>query len=285
MCCIESKKYIFGEDMYIQTRNFGYNKSTITVYEDENCNRIPRTHQFSEIQCVMEGSFYISVDGKTTIARKGDIAVITPFRVHGVKAAEKGSKLWICGVSNDFISDFISNELSFAPGTASVFTPQSELFEYVKINMIDTGEKVITLEDNKALYHKIKAVIYAVFESYMSIIPQKPVEIKNYALASLLLYLNEHFKENITRDSVCAAIGYNKSYLSHCIEVLPNMNFRKLLNSLRVEHAKNLLASTDFGILKIALECGFQNDRTFYRAFFEIEGLSPGEYRTKVKNC
>lgn len=265
--------------MYIQTRNFGYKKSIITVYEDENCNRITRTHQFSEIQCVLKGSFHITVDGETTLAKEGDIAVITPFRVHSVKAAEPGSKLWICGFANDFVSDFISNELSFEPKTKSVYTPPRELFEYVKLNMIDTGEKVISLENDKAVFHQIKAIIYAVFANYMSLIPQKPVEVKNYALATLLLYLNEHFKEDITRKSVCNAIGYSQSYISHCIEILPDMNFRKLLNSLRVEHAKKLLSSTDFSILKIALDCGFQNDRTFYRAFYEIEGISPGDYR------
>jgi len=267
--------------MYIQTRNFGYKKSIITVYENENCNRIPRTHQFSEIQVVLSGSFYVSVDGETTLAKEGDIAVITPFRVHGVRAAEKGSRLWICAFSNDFISDFISNELSFAPGTRGVYTPPKELFDYIRLGMTDTGEKVISLESDKPLFHRIKAVIYSVFESYLSVIPQKPVEVKNYALARLLLYLNEHFKENLTRAEVCAAIGYSQSYISHCIEVLPNMSFRRLLNSLRIEHAKQLLSTTDYGMLNIALECGFQNDRSFYRAFCEIEGITPGEYRAR----
>jgi AraC-like DNA-binding protein len=267
--------------MYIQTRNFGYKKSIITLYEDENCNRIPRTHQFSEIQCIIRGSFHVNIDGETVVAKAGDIVVITPFRVHGVKAAEPKSKLWICAVSNDFLSDFVTNEVSFAPAAKFVYTPPKELFEYVKLNMIDTHETVVSLEDNRPMFCKIKAVMYAVFENYLSAVPQSPVEVKNYALATLLLYLNEHFKEDLTRKSVCEAIGYNQSYISHCIEILPNMNFRKLLNSLRVEYAKKLLSSTDYSILKIALECGFQNDRTFYRAFYEIEEISPGDYRKK----
>jgi len=188
--------------MYIQTRNFGYKKSIISLYEDDKCNRIPRTHQFSEIQCVLRGSFYINTDGVTAVAKEGDVAVITPFRVHGVKAAEPGSKLWICAFSNDFISDFISNELSFKPGTQSVYTPPRELFEFIKLNIIDTDEKVISLEDTKNTFHRIKSVIYAVFANYMAIIPQEPVEVKNYALASLLLYLNKHFKEDIKREGV-----------------------------------------------------------------------------------
>lgn len=267
--------------MYIQTRNFGYQKSVISLYENENCNRIPRTHQFSEIQIVLSGSFLICVDGEEEIAKAGDIAAITPFRVHGVRALSEDAKLFILAFSNDFVSDFISNELSFAPGTQSVFTPPKQLFEYVKSQLEDTNETVVSLENDKAMFHKFKSIIYSVFECYTSLIPQKPLEIKGYALATLLLYLNEHFTENINRSSVSSAIGYSPSYISHCIEILPNMSFRRLLNSLRVEYAKKLLSDSDLGILKIALECGFQNDRSFYRAFLEIEGITPSKYREK----
>ena len=135
----------------------------------------------------------------------------------------------------------------------------------------------------KATFRKMKALAYAVFENYTSLIPAEPTEVKNYCLAKALLYLTEHFKEDLTRASVAAAIGYSESHISHSIEILPNMNFRRLLNSLRVEYAKKLLVSTDDGILKIALECGFHNDRSYSRAFLDIEGISPGEYRQRYR--
>ena len=124
--------------MYIQTRNFGYNKTFIALYEDGRCNRSPRTHQMSEIQCVIKGSYYITVDGVTRLAKAGDMAVIAPFRIHSVRAAETDSRLWICALTNDFVSDFISNERLFTSGTESVFTPSTALFEHVKENMVDT---------------------------------------------------------------------------------------------------------------------------------------------------
>ena len=61
--------------------------------------------------------------------------------------------------------------------------------------------------------------------------------------------------------------------------MLPDMTFSKLVGSLRIEHAKKLLVSTDYSMLEIALESGFSTDRTFYRVFTEFEGISPGDYR------
>ena len=267
--------------MFIQTRNFGVKKAFVSLFEDENCNRIPRTHQYSEIQCVMSGSFYITVDGETKLAKKGDVAVITPFRVHGVRAAEPNSRLWICAMANDFVSDFISGESSLSAGEF-LFTPPASLFEYVCENVYDGNEKVLNVENNEALYRKIKAIVYPIFESFTSSVPQTSSRVKTNALAKVLLYLNEHFKnENISRESVAKALCYTPTYISHCISVLPDMSFAKLLNSLRVEYAKKLLLTTDYSVTGIAIESGFSTDRSFYRAFMTLEGISPGEYRSK----
>ena len=273
-----------GISVYIQTRNFGYNKTFIALFEDGRCNRSPRTHQMSEIQCVLKGSYYITVDGVTRLAKAGDIAVIAPFRIHSAKAAEPDSKLWICALANDFVSDFISNE-RVAYGTESVFTPSYALFEYVKENMVDTLETVASAENNNPLFYKVKAVAYSIFEAYTSAIPQHHTEVKTYALASIMLYLNEHFRERVTRKSVAAAVGYSPHYVSHCIESLPDMSLRKLVNSLRIEYAKKLLVSTDRSVIDIALDSGFLNERSFYRVFAEIDGSSPNSYRKTVKGA
>ena len=103
------------------------------------------------------------------------------------------------------------------------------------------------------------------------------------ALVSVLLYVKEHFKENINRASLAKALGYHPVYLSQCVNSIPNMNLRKLINSTRVEYAKGLLSKSDMKIIDIALECGFGGERSFYRAFYEILKLTPGEYRSKYK--
>ena len=164
-----------------------------------------------------------------------------------------------------------------------MFTPSESLFSYIKENTVDTGETIVDAEGDKRLFCKVKAVSYAIFEAYTAQIPQAPSEVKNGALASIMLYLNDHFRDKVTRESVASAVGYSPYYVSHCIETLPNMNFRKLVNSLRIEYAKKLLVATDYSMINVALESGFSNERSFYRAFSELENVSPREYRRLSK--
>jgi transcriptional regulator GlxA family with amidase domain len=71
--------------------------------------------------------------------------------------------------------------------------------------------------------------------------------------------------------------------MSQCLSTLPDINFRFLLNSLRVDHAKMLLVTTELKIIDVALESGFSNERTMQRAFRDILGMTPAEYRARKK--
>ena len=59
-------------------------------------------------------------------------------------------------------------------------------------------------------------------------------------------------------------------------------NFNHFINSLRIEHAKNLLEqqeSQNWTILVIALESGFSSLATFNRVFKAQLGYAPNEHR------
>lgn len=59
-------------------------------------------------------------------------------------------------------------------------------------------------------------------------------------------------------------------------------NFNHMVNYYRIEHAKNLLAAVaaaDTSILTIAMDSGFSSIGPFNRAFKELAGITPSEFR------
>ena len=54
----------------------------------------------------------------------------------------------------------------------------------------------------------------------------------------------------------------------------------KLLDKLRVEHARNLLTTSDLAVKTLAARCGFGNPVRMKRAFQRELGIGPREYRT-----
>ena len=264
--------------MYIQLQNFGHNSSLKSMYYEGTYECVERIHQFPEIVCVMGGEVEITVDGKTERARAGDIAVITPFRIHSFKTPEY-CKIWIGVVSSDFAEDFISGNAVYNYGENAVFTPSRSLFDYLCGHLPPKYDIPTVLDGDEATYRRVKALVYSVLEEYTRLVPQRKKSVKSDALSATLLYMSNHFAEDISLISVSEALGYTPTYISHCIAVIPGMNFRKLLNSLRVDRAKMHILKGNLKMIDVALECGFSCERSFNRAFLDVAGMTPSEYR------
>ena len=284
--------------MYVTIQNFGFNNAVKCFIADGVYDFPERIHQFAEIQFILEGEVEITVDGKTEILGKDDVVVISPFRAHSFKT-KPGTRRWILIPSSNFISDFISGERTLINGEACGFPASDGLSLYIRENIFDMGDRIVDLEQGGSLMLKVKALAYAILNEYTEKVPQSTSKIKNNALASIIMYISENFKQNLTRASIGAALGYSPSYISHVIESLPETSLSSLLNSMRVEYAKKLLSDRGritaaskasnftekadlpidaFSMLDIALECGFVSERSFYRAFKSITGYSPKAY-------
>jgi AraC-like DNA-binding protein len=84
-------------------------------------------------------------------------------------------------------------------------------------------------------------------------------------------------------------LGTNKKYLYEAIKYHGESNFRGIINRLRVNRAKKIIADQlsngqTVAINTLYLESGFNANSTFYRIFKTYTGLSPVEYSAEYKN-
>ena len=142
----------------------------------------------------MAGEVEITVDGMPERARAGDIAVITPFRIHSFKTPEY-CKIWIGVISSDFAEDFLSGDSIYNSGDTAVFTPTKSLFDYLCEHLPPKYDNPTVLEGDAVTYRKVKALVYSVFEEYTRTVPQTKKSVRGDALSSTLLYMSEHFAE------------------------------------------------------------------------------------------
>jgi len=100
------------------------------------------------------------------------------------------------------------------------------------------------------------------------------------------LFLNPEFSLNMLSN----ILGINHYYLSSVINSDWGNNFNDLINTFRIEKAKNMLKNPknlNIKTIDICFEVGFNSSTTFYRVFKNKLNMSPKEYR-KIKlktNC
>ena len=87
---------------------------------------------------------------------------------------------------------------------------------------------------------------------------------------------------DLSMATLAAELGTNRTYLSNLINQYLHTTFTSYVNSFRVRYAKSLLMTTNDSIEDIYPACGFQSRTTFWRAFAQMVGCTPKEFRRKA---
>ena len=78
-------------------------------------------------------------------------------------------------------------------------------------------------------------------------------------------------------------VGVSQSHLSRVFKSKYDIGLIQMLTIIRINKAKELLRQGNESIGKIADQCGFSSDSALIHAFKRIEGITPGEYRSRKK--
>ena len=96
-------------------------------------------------------------------------------------------------------------------------------------------------------------------------------------------YLDKHYAENITLDTLSEESGMNKYYLVHSFTKKYIRSPISYLNEKRIDESKKLLENTDYSIAEISKLIGFSSQSYFSQAFKKKTLMTPNEYRRSVK--
>lgn len=92
-------------------------------------------------------------------------------------------------------------------------------------------------------------------------------------------YIEEHYQEKLTLNSLADEMGYNASYLSQLFRDNVGVNFYEYVTRKRLRESTFELQHTDKKVLAIAADNGFQDVKAFNSKFREVFGRTPSEYR------
>ena len=87
---------------------------------------------------------------------------------------------------------------------------------------------------------------------------------------------------NFSRDTFMELGLLNRNKAARLLKLYAGTNLSGYINALRLEYAEKLIQEhPELQIKVVALESGFSNVRTFYRLFWEKNGVTPSEYKEK----
>lgn len=94
-------------------------------------------------------------------------------------------------------------------------------------------------------------------------------------------YIREHFAERISLDTILHDLRLSRSTVFARFTRTIGHSIGKEITLVRMDHARHLLATTDYKIDAVARMCGYTDTSAFGRLFKQFHQQSPAAYRKK----
>lgn len=106
----------------------------------------------------------------------------------------------------------------------------------------------------------------------------------NTLKAGVLDYVNQHFGESgMGLEIVAGKFGVSANFMSRFFKQETGCSFIQYITMIRMDCAKELLINSDMQIKDIVAQIGYIDVANFVRKFKTYEGVTPGQYREKMR--
>lgn len=231
-------------------------------------------HRSIEIGFMLRGNAGYVVNEHVEHITTGEMAYIDSWDVHYFDIS-KGNETYTVLIGLDYLRDFYN---AYGGAYSIPFFDQA-------LRNKEANQKVLALlrdwekkfDENDALTNRgyVNLILAELAKGY-------PVRQRERSRAeigmvnSILEYVNENYRKDITLDDVAKALGYGKNYCSKLFHDYIDQDFRNYVNGVRIEAAKRMMMENpEKRITDVAFDCGFSSLNTFYRAYKRVYKRSP----------
>lgn len=104
------------------------------------------------------------------------------------------------------------------------------------------------------------------------------------SIKKVLTYIRENYRERIYIRDLAGLINVNEQYFCRFFKRAIGKTPMEYVNEIRIRRAAEMVVNTDYLIMEICLECGFNNLGNFLREFKKYTGTTPRLYKKENRN-
>lgn len=258
--------------MIVHQRHNSQGNHHYNAFFYSNCEWFYHFHKNFELIYVLEGEVDLTLNNAKHLLSAENFALILPNEFHAYHTPDH-SLAWVGVFSSDFVSEFdrlTHNQCAQMP----VFTCEANIRAFLLHYLISENPPDTLL---------LKSALYAVCREFLCKAQLYEKTNETSFIYDILSYVSQNYQEDISLNTIAKTFGYEYHYLSRHFHTHFHINFKQFLNMYRADFARDQLLHTDMDISKIAHISGFQTIRTFNRVFREQTGMTPSEFRHKLR--
>lgn len=243
-------------------------------------NSVLHTHRYAELFYVVGGAGQIQIDQELYPVSARQMVIINPNVMHTEVSLNAAPLEYV-------VLGIEGLELSAEPGEEGRFRI---LDHHDSLDSIYSCLQNILQEIHSGLPGS-----ETICQAYMEILVTRlmrstdfavnpdPLPSDNNQCVAVRRYIDAHFKESLTLDTLAQVAHVNKYYLAHSFKEEFGVSPISYQLNRRIEESCYLLRQTDMSLSQIAHVLGFSSSSYFSQIFRKSRGMSPSEFRRQAK--
>ena len=110
---------------------------------------------------------------------------------------------------------------------------------------------------------------------------QRGTSLRDFYIKEAFSFIEQNFQNDITVENIAASCGLNRSYFGKIFREAMGKSPQEFLIAYRMTKATELLKLTQLSVSDIGNAVGYPNQLHFSRAFKNVYGISPRQWRNE----
>ncbi len=216
-------------------------------------------HANLEIFLLGRGAFDVSVNGKKYHMQAGDIAVADSYDIHSYDCDLRGEECDDCVLilPFDILGDWQVRRQ--ARRIAEPILHDAALCEKL-LRVVD-----LCRSESEAVREAGAGVVLALLGERLKL-ESECVKDERVTVRKILAFIQEHYREPLTRRRIAIALGYTEAHISHVFSRYLKTGICEYVNRLRLSYMERLRSMGDKRpVDELIFEAGFGSVQTYYR--------------------
>lgn len=226
------------------------------------------------IMYVVKGEGSLTINNKSKIIKENDVILINCYEPHGYETSTSLETLWLHfdgNVSVDYFNLIKQDNTHVIISAASSLIPtylKSIINLFKESKMIN--EPLISCE-----IQRILAELFNLSNGNQSNTSSSNSTFVNNSIS----YMKNNFKNKISLEDIANSVSISPFHFSRLFKKETGYSPYEYIIMVRLNHAKNLLKTSNMLIKEIAFECGFNSESNFVITFKKHTNMSPRQFR------
>ena len=244
---------------------------------DKDWHSTAHTHHFTELFYIISGTGNFLIENQKFPVKEDDLIIINPNVSHTeLSTIEHPLEYIVLGINGLEFDDNTSNvRCNYQLHNLHAF--RAEFLFYLKTLLLEVQEKEEYFES--ICQNLLEAFVLTLAQrtrKQLSIVPAQKITKECRFVEQ---YIDEHFTEDITLETLSNLTYLNKYYLVHSFKKYKGISPINYLIDKRISESKHLLETTNHPIAKIAGMIGFSSQSYFSQVFKRETNMTPNEFR------